>query len=680
MATISLEVRYFNSFVLKKQAKVSNRFLTEDPYPGEVKERLKEISNSTPKRGYGKAAFTNRWGYDSIGGAGNAYDYIGFPYNKSPYPSINYDVRDPGFFSIPRYTEFDSNKHLMPIYDADNFRNNGSPAVQTSKRHGMSIPFFDTWIIEEARIKGGYNNTSVDFGVRAYLINDEQNVTTNRFNALIYSGVYNSRTNVNETNVFSAGEDITKAAEPAYGSIQKLYAEDTNLTIYQENKISRALIDKDTIYSTEGGTTTLPPGTVMGQITPYAGEYGITKNPESFAFFGYRKYTSDKSRNSILRLSRDGITEISKNGMCDFFRDELRKIKVDRYQYSFAIQLNPSTLSGLHGLKIVPDPNIARLVVPGLTVFRQDNGDSSYIREVKFIEGSPGEISELRIYFAQTNFISTSDQNVLVKFTGYNKDEVIGGWDEHNDVYTLSLVKKFEIEHAKSSTEESTSADLNFGYYKTLTYEEQVAGWTSFFTFNPTSMFSLKGNFYTTIGDNIYKHYSDTEGRANYYGTQYDSDVTFIFNPSPATTKNFKTVSYEGSNGWGAVELFSDSEGVDTIPNAKLNDSIKPILSYVEGAYDSSTPPLEGAAAMQQTAVQPIFHIGFDRKENRYVSNIRSNNAVRPGQVIIESNGENVAGVKGYFTTVKMKTDNSTDVGGAKELFAVGTEYVMSSF
>ena len=101
------------------------------------------------------------------------------------------------------------------------------------------------WHVEESRIKGGFNEDSVNLGVRAYLVNDEQNVTTNRFNAMIYSGVYNSRTNVNETNVFSAGTDITKAAEPAYGSIQKLYAEDTNLTIYQENKISRALIDKE---------------------------------------------------------------------------------------------------------------------------------------------------------------------------------------------------------------------------------------------------------------------------------------------------------------------------------------------------------------------------------------------------------------------------------------------------
>ena len=91
----------------------------------------------------------------------------------------------------------------------------------------------DSWAIEESRIRGGYNNTSVDFGAKAYIVEDEP-VGTRRFNTLIYSGIFNSRTGINNTNVFSVGEDITKSLDPANGSIQKLYAEDTNLNIFQE--------------------------------------------------------------------------------------------------------------------------------------------------------------------------------------------------------------------------------------------------------------------------------------------------------------------------------------------------------------------------------------------------------------------------------------------------------------
>jgi hypothetical protein len=51
------------------------------------------------------------------------------------------------------------------------------------------------WAIEEARIRGGFNNTNVDYGVRAYLVEDEPN-SSQLFNTLIYSGVYNSRTGI----------------------------------------------------------------------------------------------------------------------------------------------------------------------------------------------------------------------------------------------------------------------------------------------------------------------------------------------------------------------------------------------------------------------------------------------------------------------------------------------------
>jgi hypothetical protein len=183
----------------------------------------------------------------------------------------------------------------------------------------------DTLYVEEARIKGGYNEPFVSIGPKAHLVDDTYAETT-RENALIYSGIYNSRTDINRTNVFSAGEPITRAVDPANGSIQKLHAEDTNLNILQEDKVSYALIDKDALFTAEGGQLTASGAAVIGQVIPYLGKYGISKNPESFAFKGGRKYFSDKNRGAILRLSRDGITEISANGMRDYFRDNLKNV------------------------------------------------------------------------------------------------------------------------------------------------------------------------------------------------------------------------------------------------------------------------------------------------------------------------------------------------------------------
>jgi len=177
--------------------------------------------------------------------------------------------------------------------------------------------------IEESRIKGEYNGISTDYGVKAHIVDDNY-ASRIRTNALIHSGIFNAKTDVNETNQFSIGESITKAVDVQNGSIEKLYAEDTNLIIFQENKVSRALIDKDIIFTQEGQPLTTASKVVIGQIGAFAGDYGISNNPESFAVHAGRKYFSDKNRGVILRLSQDGLTPISDSGMRSFFRDNLQ--------------------------------------------------------------------------------------------------------------------------------------------------------------------------------------------------------------------------------------------------------------------------------------------------------------------------------------------------------------------
>ena len=83
------------------------------------------------------------------------------------------------------------------------------------------------WVIEESRIRGGFNNTSTDYGAKAYLVEDQASASF-RVNSMIYSGIFNSRTGINNSNVFSIAEDITKSADPSNGSIQRLYAEESN--------------------------------------------------------------------------------------------------------------------------------------------------------------------------------------------------------------------------------------------------------------------------------------------------------------------------------------------------------------------------------------------------------------------------------------------------------------------
>lgn len=184
------------------------------------------------------------------------------------------------------------------------------------------------WHVEESRIKGDYNGVATDYGARAYTTDNEYGIRR-RSNAMMYSGVYNSKTKVNKTNEFSISESITRSVDIAYGDIQHLHAEDTNLNIFQQHKVSRALIDKDAIYTAEGIGLTSTGNVVIGQIVPYAGKFGISDNPESFAYYGTRKYFVDRARGTVMRLSQNGLEPISRYGMTDFFRDNLAKTTIN---------------------------------------------------------------------------------------------------------------------------------------------------------------------------------------------------------------------------------------------------------------------------------------------------------------------------------------------------------------
>jgi len=562
---------------------------------------------------------------------------------------------------------------------------------------GTGFPAFNAslqnynWYIEESRIRGGFNNAAMDIGARAFL-DEEEPIQQHRFNALIYSGLFNSRTGLNRTNEFPVGTVITKAANPEYGSIQKIYAEETNLIVLQENKCQRALIDKDTIYTSEGGTQTQPSGTVIGQITPYAGEYGISKNPESFAIYGYQKYFIDRNRNAALRLSHNGLTEISEYGMRDWFRDNLANMQ-DNFDNSFDF---PFTVT-------VPTADQSFF---DYTASSTDLENNTFVgAEVKINIGgvftSTGvfvtEIDDTanRIYLTNSvNYSSMTNGNI--KLISKNRSYIIGGWDIYNKQYVCSL------QYNKSSEFSTTGTGTGKDYtYYTLGFDEKINGWPSFYTYRPAFIGSIKNKYYsinnfsnnfsyTGIGDfGIYEQYKDNVTNTNrgvFYGNSNPSTVTIIANANPSVEKNFLTIDYEGSSGWKVVAagstgspgnlapIFSDQTGEDFYGGLWQYhvDKTNQIYSYYEGQYDSANPPNTGGAA----TVQPIFRVGFNRKENRYVANFINNSDPAPGEVIF---GDKMSGIKGYYNIVTLSTDSTTAPGKMKELYQVGLSYNISS-
>ena len=178
--------------------------------------------------------------------------------------------------------------------------------------------------VESNRVRDNFNLPYILNGVKASTVLPDKYEEEHRKHGLIYSGIYNSNSGINNLNQFIQAEKITKDINPIYGSIQKLHSRDTDLVTLCEDKVLKILANKDAVFNADGKPQLTATENVLGQTIPFIGEYGISKNPESFASEAYRAYFSDKVRGAIIRLSKDGLTPISEHGMKDWFRDNLK--------------------------------------------------------------------------------------------------------------------------------------------------------------------------------------------------------------------------------------------------------------------------------------------------------------------------------------------------------------------
>ena len=240
---------------------------------------------------------------------------------------IDYDgvsfkfIREDGSYTIAQAGQQDYDGSLTGYRTSFNFREEIADVITSGLNWYNCFSFGNG--IESNRIKDDFNEPFITNGVKASTTIQEPYTEERRPFGLIYSGIYNSNSGVNDLNQFIQAEKITKDINPTYGSIQKLFSRNTDLITFCEDKVVKILANKDAIYNADGNTNLTATESVLGQTVPFSGDFGISTNPESFASESYRAYFTDKQRGVVLRLSRDGLTPISKSGMQDWFRDNL---------------------------------------------------------------------------------------------------------------------------------------------------------------------------------------------------------------------------------------------------------------------------------------------------------------------------------------------------------------------
>jgi len=129
----------------------------------------------------------------------------------------------------------------------------------------------------------------------------------------------------------------------------------------------------------------------------------------------------------------------------------------------------------------------------------------------------------------------------------------------------------------------------------TVSYSQNSKGWPSFYSYIPEYMIGMNNFFYSFKGGNLYQH-NTNELRNNYYGEQFNSQITSVFNQNPLENKIFKTLNLESNDAWEAY-LETDIQINGFMEDGWFEKKEGAWFAYLR--QQGEVPALEGQYAMR---------------------------------------------------------------------------------
>lgn len=229
------------------------------------------------------------------------------------------------FETEPKQADVDLYFETEQTFKIINGQHEGNLQTQTSSLPAqIDLNFHNCYVhgngAESYRVKDALDENYLNIDLKPTTTSIEPYKETRRFADLTYGEAFIESTNFNGLNVFNASLVNFKLLDKQYNSIQFLFARDTNLLVFQEDKVGYVLFGKDLLLQANGIPVVSVTPEILGQYVPYQGENGIGFHPESIAWDSYRIYYVNPRRGTPIRLSIDGTSEIN-DGMVSHFRD-----------------------------------------------------------------------------------------------------------------------------------------------------------------------------------------------------------------------------------------------------------------------------------------------------------------------------------------------------------------------
>lgn len=150
-----------------------------------------------------------------------------------------------------------------------------------------------------------------------------------------WSLAYQTNTNINQTNRFY--ENTFDEVDRSWGALKRMMVWDRILTFFQERKCGRTGIYNKFITDNAGQNQLVTTNVIITEnnVQYYAGDFGVGGQADSVVQSGFVYYFVDPIKSKQLRLSRDGITDLSEIYKTQTWASENISKYLSPYNYTF---------------------------------------------------------------------------------------------------------------------------------------------------------------------------------------------------------------------------------------------------------------------------------------------------------------------------------------------------------
>lgn len=488
-----------------------------------------------------------------------------------------------------------------------------SPAIVTLINQGdvylkNRVMNNNSFTVEDFNYSDFYDSKVINIG-RAHAINPD-NRQIRRETAAFISEPFLPDSSINGLNSFfgfsfPGTPSRAKEYDQKKGPVMRIYVDGKRLVMYQELRVGQVFINENILFDQSGETQVQTSNQILSDISYYSGEFGIGLYPGSFAVYGHTQYFADPKRGVVCRLSQDGITRISKYKMHNYFTDTFKGV-----------------LKGETHLMAVYDAKFKEYV---LVIQKK------VITEIK-IDGTfrPGQGGSSFVLFPSgTDFTNLSA----------GSDVTISYLDIRTELQTSAVVKILLVNEESSfinidTSELELSDSLNegdpitviiatktIGFSETIAFNEEDNKWAPYYSYTPQFMVENDTDIVTFDDGMLWRH---NEGPiCNFYGVQYDAEITFVANESPRDNKFWLAIEEQVSDSsWEMVEatnqagqktslIDADFEDIEGVFWAEiLKDENTPVTDPIIEGDDMRSPELTIKLRHKGAVFSKLFSIG----------------------------------------------------------------------